>query len=69
MRRVDGGYRVTAMKPFASGSPKGDVLVTSAAYDDPVDGPIVMHFPVYDANKQISRISRPWECGQQARRP
>lgn len=44
--RVEGGYRVTAVKPFASGSPSGNVLVTSCAYDDPVDGPIVMHFPV-----------------------
>ena len=44
--RVDGGYKVTAIKPFASGSPKGNVLVTSVACDDPVDGPIVMHFPV-----------------------
>lgn len=42
---VDGGYRVSAFKPFASGSPKGDVLVTSAAYDGP-EGPEVLHFPV-----------------------
>jgi len=44
--RVDGGYRVTAVKPFASGSPKGDVVVTSAAFDDPVAGPQALHFPV-----------------------
>jgi len=44
--RTDGGYRVTAVKPFASGSPKGDVLVTSTAYDDPLEGPQVLHFPV-----------------------
>ncbi len=42
---VEGGYRVTAFKPFASGSPKGNVLVTSAAYDGP-DGPEVLHFPI-----------------------
>jgi alkylation response protein AidB-like acyl-CoA dehydrogenase len=42
---VEGGYRITAFKPFASGSPKGDVLVTSAAYDGP-NGPEVLHFPV-----------------------
>ena len=28
--RVDGGFRVTARKPFASGSPRGGLLVTSA---------------------------------------
>ena len=43
---VEGGYRVTAFKPFVSGSPKGDVLLTSAAYDSPEDGPQVLHFPV-----------------------
>jgi alkylation response protein AidB-like acyl-CoA dehydrogenase len=44
--RVDGGYRVTARKPFASGSPMGDLLLTSAPYDDPADGPTVLHFAV-----------------------
>lgn len=43
---VEGGYRVTAFKPFVSGSPKGDVLLTSAAFDSPEDGPQVLHFPV-----------------------
>jgi acyl-CoA dehydrogenase len=40
---VEGGYRVSAMKPFASGSPSGDVLVTSAAI---AEGGEVLHFPV-----------------------
>jgi acyl-CoA dehydrogenase len=44
--RVDGGFRVTAVKPFASGSPLGDLLITSAAYDDPQEGPQVLHFPL-----------------------
>lgn len=42
--RVDGGYRVTARKHFASGSPAGDLLVTTALHDDPTDGPTVLHF-------------------------
>jgi alkylation response protein AidB-like acyl-CoA dehydrogenase len=42
--RVDGGYRVTARKSFCSGSPMGDLLLTSALYDDPADGPTVLHF-------------------------
>lgn len=46
VQRVDGGYRVTASKIFASGSPAGDVLITSAPYQDPLDGAQVLHFPV-----------------------
>jgi alkylation response protein AidB-like acyl-CoA dehydrogenase len=44
--REDGGYRVTARKIFGSGSPMGDLLITSAPYDDPAEGPTVLHFPV-----------------------
>jgi alkylation response protein AidB-like acyl-CoA dehydrogenase len=44
--KVEGGYKVTAFKPFTSGSPAGTAFVTSAAYDDPVSGPQVLHFPV-----------------------
>lgn len=44
--RVQGGYRVSAVKRFASGAPVGDLLVTSAPYDDPTQGPQVLHFAV-----------------------
>jgi acyl-CoA dehydrogenase len=44
--KVDGGYRIKAKKIFASGSPMGDLLVTSAVYDDPQAGPTVLHFAV-----------------------
>jgi alkylation response protein AidB-like acyl-CoA dehydrogenase len=44
--RVEGGYRINARKIFASGSPAGDVLMTGAVYDDPKDGPTVLHFGV-----------------------
>jgi alkylation response protein AidB-like acyl-CoA dehydrogenase len=44
--RADGGYRVSGRKVFGSGSPAGDMLLTSAPYDDPRDGPTVLHFPV-----------------------
>jgi len=43
---VDGGYRVTARKAFASGSPAGNVLVTSAPHEHPDDGWQVLHFAV-----------------------
>ena len=45
-KRVDGGFRITAKKPFASGSPRGSVLVTSAPFDDPKEGAQVIHFAV-----------------------
>jgi alkylation response protein AidB-like acyl-CoA dehydrogenase len=44
--KADGGYRVTARKIFCSGCPMGDLLITSAVYPDPTDGPTVLHFPV-----------------------
>jgi acyl-CoA dehydrogenase len=44
--RVEGGYRVTARKTFNSGSPMGDLLLTSAVYDDAQAGTggTVLHF-------------------------
>jgi alkylation response protein AidB-like acyl-CoA dehydrogenase len=45
-QRVEGGWRVTARKVFASGAPVGDILVTSAVWDDPESGPTVLHFPL-----------------------
>lgn len=44
--RVDGGFIINARKVFASGSPVGDLLMTSAVYDDPEAGPTVLHFGV-----------------------
>jgi alkylation response protein AidB-like acyl-CoA dehydrogenase len=44
VEKADGGFRISARKPFASGSPKGDMLVTSAPYDDPEESWQVLHF-------------------------
>jgi len=46
MRAVEGGYRVSARKAFASGSPAGDIAITSAPYEDPALGWQVLHFGV-----------------------
>lgn len=46
MERVEGGYRLSARKAFASGSPVGSVAVTSAQFDHPDEGPQVLHFGV-----------------------
>jgi alkylation response protein AidB-like acyl-CoA dehydrogenase len=44
--RVDGGFRINARKIFSSGAPAGDLLMTSAVYEDPESGPTVLHFAV-----------------------
>lgn len=44
--KVEGGYRIKARKMFSSGSPMGDLLVTSAVTEDPQSGSTVLHFAV-----------------------
>lgn len=44
--KVEGGYRVSGRKIFASGSPAADIFTTMAIYDDPADGPTVLHFAI-----------------------
>jgi alkylation response protein AidB-like acyl-CoA dehydrogenase len=44
--RVPGGYRITARKRFGSGSPAGDLMMTTAPFDDPEHGAQVLHFPL-----------------------
>lgn len=58
---VEGGFRVTARKPFSSGSPAGDLLVTSAVHDDPGAGPTVLHFAV-PLRADGVRISETWQA-------
>jgi alkylation response protein AidB-like acyl-CoA dehydrogenase len=48
--KVDGGFRVTARKTFASGSPAGNLFMTMAVHDDPQAGPTVLHLAIpFDA--------------------
>jgi alkylation response protein AidB-like acyl-CoA dehydrogenase len=44
--KVEGGYRVTGRKVFASGAPAGDLFMTMAVHDDPGGGPTVLHFAI-----------------------
>src|SRR5262245_34684765 len=44
--KVDGGYRITARKVFASGAPAGDLLMTSAILESEGEPPTVLHFGV-----------------------
>ena len=59
-KRVDGGFRISARKTFASGSPKGDVLVTSAPFDDSKEGSQVIHFGVPFAAHGVS-LADDWQ--------
>ncbi len=58
--KVAGGFRISARKPFASGSAMGDLLNTSALYDDPEAGPTVLHFAVPLAAPGV-RIEPTWQ--------
>jgi alkylation response protein AidB-like acyl-CoA dehydrogenase len=44
--KVEGGYRVSGRKVFASGSPAADLFMTMAVHDDPAVGPTVLHFAI-----------------------
>lgn len=59
--KVEGGFRVTARKVFASGVPAGNLLVTSAVYEDPENGPTVLHFAV-PLNAQGVAIEPTWQA-------
>lgn len=59
LEKVDGGYRMNARKVFASGSPAGNLLMTSSVLDDPDAGPTVLHFPLA-LNAEGVRILDNW---------
>jgi alkylation response protein AidB-like acyl-CoA dehydrogenase len=41
---TEGGFIINACKSFVSGVPAGDILITSAVYEDPTAGKTVLHF-------------------------
>jgi alkylation response protein AidB-like acyl-CoA dehydrogenase len=46
LTKQNGSYTLKARKIFGSGSPSGDLLLTTGIYDDPEKGPTVLHFGV-----------------------
>jgi alkylation response protein AidB-like acyl-CoA dehydrogenase len=58
---VEGGFLVTARKVFASGVPAGNLLITSAVYQDPDKGATVLHFALPLNARGIS-IEPTWQA-------
>jgi alkylation response protein AidB-like acyl-CoA dehydrogenase len=59
--RVDGGFRIDAVKNFASGVEAGTLMSTSAVYDDPQAGPTVLHFMMPLTAKEVT-INPNWRA-------
>lgn len=59
--KVEGGFLVTARKVFASGAPTGNLLMTSAVYEDPEMGATVLHFAI-PLNAQGVSIEPTWQA-------
>ncbi len=51
--KVDGGYRITARKVFSSGSPSGDLLMTTAVLESENEPAMVLHFAVPMSSPQV----------------
>jgi alkylation response protein AidB-like acyl-CoA dehydrogenase len=51
--KVDGGYRITARKVFSSGSPSGDLLMTTAVLESENEPAMVLHFAIPMSSPQV----------------
>jgi alkylation response protein AidB-like acyl-CoA dehydrogenase len=58
--RVEGGYKISARKVFASGSPVGSIFMTSAVLEEPGQEPMVLHFGI-PMNSPNVRIDPTWK--------
>jgi alkylation response protein AidB-like acyl-CoA dehydrogenase len=61
LTKTEGGFILSGFKHFASGSPAGNLLVTSAPYEDPKEGWQVLHFPVPIASEGVTVLSN-WQA-------
>ncbi len=59
--KTEGGFLINARKGFVSGTPAGDLLITSAVYDDPAAGKTVLHFALPMNTSGVS-IEPVWEA-------
>ncbi len=51
--KVEGGYKITARKVFASASPVGSLLMTSAVLEEKGEVPMVLHFGIPMNSPQV----------------
>ena len=58
--KVEGGYRVSGRKTFASGAPAAQLFMTGAIEDDPKEGPTVLQFGV-PMNANGVSIEETWD--------
>ncbi len=58
--KVEGGYKITARKVFASASPVGSLLMTSAVLEEKGEVPMVLHFGIPMNSPQV-RIDPTWK--------
>ena len=63
--KVEGGYRITARKRFASGAPAGDLLMTGAILEGEGD-PVVLHFAVPMNSPQVKVLDNWRTLGMRA---
>jgi alkylation response protein AidB-like acyl-CoA dehydrogenase len=61
MTKTESGFLLNATKHFASQSAAGDIIVTSAPYNDPEKGWQVLHFPVPFISKGVT-VLNDWEA-------
>jgi alkylation response protein AidB-like acyl-CoA dehydrogenase len=54
--KVEGGFRITARKVFASGAPAGNLLMTSAVWEGDGEGPQVLHFGIPMNSPQVKIV-------------
>jgi alkylation response protein AidB-like acyl-CoA dehydrogenase len=59
LTKENGSYTFKARKIFGSGSPSGDLLLTTGVYDDPEKGPTVLHFGV-DMHNPAVKVLDNW---------
>jgi indole-3-acetate monooxygenase len=59
--QIDGGYRITGRKAFASGAPVGDLFMTSAILENEDEPPTVLHFGIPLNSPQV-RVLDTWRA-------